>query len=177
MIKDNHLLAGSLLRTFGTKGEIILKFKNDLPEKIKKLESIFVEVDGKLVPFFIVAIQEKSINTALVKLEGIDSEKKAHEFVNADFYLSESQIKFLDYSAEEFIDITGYVVKDQHNKLVGQVIEFIDIPENPLLKVKTSANELLLPANDELIIEVDDDERVILLHVADGIIDLDSFNF
>jgi len=173
MIKDNHFLAGSLLRTFGSKGEIILKFKNDLPEKIKKMESIFIEVDGKLVPFFIVAIQGKSMNTALVKLEGIDSEKKAHEFINADFYLSESQIKILDYSTEEYIDITGYTVKDQHNTLVGYVLEFIDIPENPLLKVKTSANELLLPANDELIIEVDDDERYILLHIVDGLSDMD----
>jgi 16S rRNA processing protein RimM len=176
-MKDNHSLAGSLLRTFGTKGEIILKFEKDLPEKIKKLESIFIKVDGKLVPFFIVAIQEKSINTALVKLEGIDSEKKAQEFINADFYLPESQIKILDDSTEESIDITGYIVKDQHNKFVGQVIEFLDIPENPLLKVKTSANELFLPANDQLIIGVNDDERVILLHVAEGIIDLDSFNF
>ncbi|HSH52760.1 MAG TPA: ribosome maturation factor RimM [Bacteroidales bacterium] len=171
MTKDNHYLAGFLLRAFGHRGEIILKFKNDFSGKIKKMESIFIEVDGKLVPFFIVGIQEKSANIVLVKIEGIDSEKKAHEFIGADFYLSEQQIKLIDYSTEEYIDITGYEVRDQHNKLIGKVVEFIDIPENPLLKVKiSSTNELLLPANDELIIEVDDDERYVLLHIVDGML-------
>ncbi|MDY6799760.1 MAG: ribosome maturation factor RimM [Bacteroidota bacterium] len=173
MIKDNHFLAGSLLRTFGTKGEIILKFKNDLPEKIKKLESIFIEVDGKLVPFFIVAIQEKSMNTALVKLEELDSKKKTQEFIGANFYLSHQQIKSIDYQTEEFVDVAGYEVINQMNQLIGHVVEFIDIPENPLLKVKTPTTELLLPANDDLIIEVDDNEQYIILHIADGIIDLD----
>ena len=173
MNKGDHFLTGSLLRTFGTKGEIILSFKNDLPEKIQKLESIFIEADGKLVPFFIVSIREKSINTALVKLEGLDNEKKSQEFIGADFYLSEQQIKSIDYQANDFIDVTGYEVINQQNQLIGHVVEFIDIPKNPLLKVKTPASELLLPANDDLIIEVDDDEQYIILHIADGIADLD----
>ena len=76
MKKDDHYLAGSLLRTFGTKGEIILKFNTDLPEKIKQLESIFIDVDGKLVPFFIVEIKKKSNDSAAVKLEGLETDLK-----------------------------------------------------------------------------------------------------
>ncbi|HKL09107.1 MAG TPA: ribosome maturation factor RimM [Bacteroidales bacterium] len=173
MNKEDHYLTGSILRPFGTKGEVILKFKNDIPEKIKKLESIFIEVDGKLVPFFIYTLREKSADTVLAKLEGVDNEMKLKELIGADFYLSPQQIKRIDYLIEEFIDITGYEVKDQYNKHIGHVLEFVDIPENPLLKVKTSAAELLLPANDDLIIEVDDDERYILLNVVDGLSDLD----
>ncbi|MEE4196597.1 MAG: ribosome maturation factor RimM [Bacteroidales bacterium] len=173
MNKDDHQRTGSLLRSFGAKGEVILKFENDLPEKIKKLESIFIVVDGKLVPFFIDTIREKSINTAVVKLEGIDREEKVREYIGAAFYLSKQQIQQIAYTVDEYPDVAGYEVINQHNQHVGRVVEFIDIPGNPLLKVQTPASEILIPANDELIIEVDDDLRHILMHIIDGLSDMD----
>lgn len=173
MKKDDLYLSGSLLRSFGTKGEIILKFNNDLSENIKQLESIFIDVDGKLVPFFIVDIQRKSLDTATVKIEDLDSDLQTQEFIGADFYLSKKQLAIFNGLLDENIDVTGYEVKDQRNQFIGTVLEFIDIQENPVLKVKINNNEVLLPANDELIIEVDDDQRYIVLHIPDGLIDTD----
>ena len=173
MKKDDHYLLGSLLKTTGIKGEIILKFNNDLPEKIKKLESILVEVDQKLVPFFIEEIKPKSTLTAVVKIEGLDSEEKSSEFIDSDFYITKDQVKILKISTEEYIDVVGYLVKDHNNNDIGEVIEFIDIPENPLLNVKASNGEFLIPAKDELIIEVDDDLRIIQLQIPDGLFNLE----
>ena len=173
MKKDDHYLLGSLLKTTGIKGEIILKFNNDLPEKIKKLESILVEVDQKLVPFFIEEIKPKSTLTAVVKIEGLDSEEKSSEFIDSDFYITKDQVKILKISTEEYIDVVGYLVKDHNNNDIGEVIEFIDIPENPLLNVKASNGEFLIPAKDELIIEVDDDLKIIQLQIPDGLFNLE----
>ncbi len=173
MKKDDHFLAGSLLKSSGIKGEVILKFNNDCPEEIQKLESIFIDVDNKLVPFFIEKIKSKSTSTAVVKLEDIDQEEKATEFSGSEFYISHEQVKVLNISADEPIDVSGYKVKDQNNKLVGEVIEYIDITKNPLLNVKTESGEVLIPAKDELIIEVDDDLQEILINIPEGLLDLD----
>ncbi|MFP4024075.1 MAG: ribosome maturation factor RimM [Thiohalospira sp.] len=171
--KDEYFLAGSLLRTFGTKGEIILHFKKGLPKKINQLESILVDVDGKLVPFFIHNIQPKSSDTVLVKIEGLDNDTKNQEFVGADFYLSNIQKEVLNYSIDIDIDVIGYEVRDSKNRFVGNVIELIDIAENPLLRVKTEKKEILLPANDELVIEVDDDFGYIILTIPNGLLEID----
>lgn len=173
MKSDDHFLTGSLLRTFGTKGEIILHFKNGLPKKMNQLESILVEVDGKLVPFFIHHIQPKSSDTVLVKIEGLDNDTKSQEFVGADFYLSNKQLEILNYSVDIDIDVTGYEVRDTKNRFVGNVIEIIDIAKNPVLRVKTDKKEILLPANDELVIEVDDDLGYIILTIPNGLLDID----
>ena len=175
MKKDDHYLLGSLLKTTGIKGEIILKFNNDCPEEIQKLESILVEVDQKLVPFFIEEIQPKSSLTAIVKFEGLDSEQKSSEFIDSNFYISFDQVKLLQISLDDFIDVVGYMVKDQNNISIGEVIEFIDITENPLLNVKTDQGEVLIPAKDELIIEVDDDLKTIQLQIIEGLFNLDEF--
>lgn len=172
MKKDDHYFTGSLLKTTGNKGEVILKFNSDLSDEILKLESILIEVDGKLVPFFIETIKVKSNTTVIVKFEDIDAEEKSTEFIDSEFYISKKQKTELKIDTSNYIDVTGYTVKDQNSKIVGSVIEFIDFAKNPLLNIKTETQEVLVPANEDLIIEVDDDARVILLNIPEGLIDL-----
>ncbi|MFC2151883.1 ribosome maturation factor RimM [Bacteroidota bacterium] len=173
MKKDDHYLLGSLLKTIGIKGEILLKFNYDCPEEIQKLESIFIDVDNKLVPFFIEEIRLRSSSTAIVKLEGLNEDTKSIEFVGSEFYISFDQVKKLQIESEQNIDVIDYKVYDQNKLLIGKVIEFIDIPENPLLNVKTEKNELLIPAKDELIIEIDDDLMEIHVNIPEGLFDID----
>lgn len=172
MKKEDHYLLGSLLKTTGIKGEIILKFNNDLSEEILKLESIFVEVDGKLVPFFIEQIKIKSSQTVIVKIDDLDSDLKSSEFVGYNFYISKTQKEEFDLDVDEYIEVEGYKVKDQKDNLIGTVIEFIDISKNPLLNIKTSNGEVLIPAKEELIIEIDDELQIIYINIPDGLIDV-----
>jgi 16S rRNA processing protein RimM len=172
MKKDDHYALGSLLKTSGIKGEIILKFTNDCPEEIQKLESIFIDVDNKLVPFFIEEIRPKSGNTATVKLEGLDDEIESSEFVGAEFYISYDQVKEHQFESDEYIDVAGYKVFDQNNMCIGEVLEFIDISENPLLSIQSEKGEFLVPAKDELIIEMNDHLKEIHLIVAEGLLDM-----
>jgi 16S rRNA processing protein RimM len=172
MKKDDHYLLGSLLKTKGIKGEIIIKFNNDCSEEIQKLESIFIDVDNKLVPFFIENIKLKTLSTSIVKLEGIDEEEKAIEFIGSDFYISVDQSEVLQINKVESIDITGYKVIDQNKNNIGVVLDFIDISKNPLLNVKTDNGEILIPAKDELIIEIDDDLQEIILNIPEGLLDI-----
>jgi 16S rRNA processing protein RimM len=172
MKKDDHYLTGSLLKTTGMKGEIILKFNNDLPDEILKLESILVEVDGKLVPFFIENSKIKSNQTLIVQIEGLDSDQKSQEFIGADFYISKKQKEATGVDVSEFIDVLGYQVKDQNDVLIGTVIEFVDIAKNPLLNVKTSQGEKLIPAGEDLILDLDDQLQIIYLEIPDGLLDL-----
>jgi 16S rRNA processing protein RimM len=172
--KDDHFLLGSLFKTTGVKGEIVARFTNVVPAKMNKMESVFIEIDGKLVPFFIEYFKEKSSNTALIKFEGINSESQAQEYLGAAIYLPAENKKLLDKELDDFIDVVGYVVKDQNYEVVGKVLEFIENSSNPLLLVETPKNEILIPAHDDLIIEVDDDEKYIVIELADGIMDLDE---
>lgn len=172
--KDDHFELGSLLKTTGIKGEIIARFNNEIPKKLNKLESVFVEIDGKLVPFFIENIQIKSNYTASIKFEGVIDEQKAKEYIGCTFYLPSEYKSIIGISDEDNIEVIGYTVKDQSYKTVGTVLEYFENTENPLLLVKTLQHEILIPAHDDLIIEVDDDEKQIILEIADGIMDLEE---
>jgi len=57
MQKEDCYFLGKITRKHGLSGNLILKLDTDQPEIYKKLESIFVEINGLLVPFFIEKIK------------------------------------------------------------------------------------------------------------------------
>jgi 16S rRNA processing protein RimM len=53
MRKEDCYLLGKITRRHGLAGNVILKLDTDQPELYNKLESIFVEINGLLVPFLL----------------------------------------------------------------------------------------------------------------------------
>ena len=70
--KDNCILLGTLAKPHGTRGSLIVRFSGLKAEDIKKRGLVFVEIDGLPVPFFIESFQEKTEDTVILKMEGID---------------------------------------------------------------------------------------------------------
>jgi len=172
--KDNCLLLGSLFKANGIKGEVILRFLNNISEKIKKMESVFIEIDGKLVPFFIENFKEKSINSAVVKLELVDNELQASEFIGCNFYILGDPNSSIDNNENDYESVIGYTLKDQDMKDIGKIVEYIEIPGNPLLRVQTEKTELLIPAHDDLIVEIDDDQKYVSIQITEGLLEIDD---
>ena len=154
--KDSCLLLGSLFKANGIKGEVILRFLNNISEKIKKMESVFIEIDGKLVPFF------------------IENELQALEFIGCNFYTLGNQNSSIDNSENDYESVIGYILKDQDMNDIGKIVEYIEIPGNPLLRVQTEKTQLLIPAHDDLIVEIDDDQKYVAIQIAEGLLEIED---
>ena len=50
---DDFSVCGRIVKVFGSKGELVARIGLDDPDKISNKESIFVEFDNGLIPFFI----------------------------------------------------------------------------------------------------------------------------
>jgi len=95
------------------------------------------------------------------------------EFIGLDFYISFEQVDLLQVETAELIELVNYKVFDQESKFIGVVLEFIDIPKNPLLNVKTERGEVLIPANEEVILEINDIKKEIKLTISEGLMEID----
>src|SRR6056297_1380694 len=96
---------GKVLKSHGKNGEVIINSDLELPENFTKVESIFLEIEGGLVPFFVEHIWLKSSQTAILKLEDIDSVEQANELTECDWYLPLDSWEELEHGDSQSFEV------------------------------------------------------------------------
>jgi len=76
MTIEDHFRVGTILKPKGLKGELHLYVDFDGLQDIK-FTSIFIEIAGKLVPYFVSSIKYLQKNAAYLILEDVDTIEKA----------------------------------------------------------------------------------------------------
>lgn len=170
---------GKFQKTHALKGELnaILDIESDF---IAEGNALIIEIDGIYVPFYAQSIRPKGSTSYLIKLDCINSEEEAKVFVNKLIYALKSELApFLELEEEELLDdedLIGYRILDATNNDVIGTIEKVDsTTENLLFVIKTNEGDnIYVPAVDEFIQEVDDEEKIIKMILPDGLIDLNK---
>ncbi len=170
--KDDCILFGSIGKPHGTKGAFVLLLRNIKANEIKKRDSVFVEIDGLLVPFFIELFQPSSNDAVLVKVEDLDSESKAKSFSGLNVYVSKDKISKKKKSMDQPFELSGFSVIDVKKGFIGVVFDIADIAGNPLLIVQQGKQEILIPWHEDIILQVDQKKKEIQIEAPEGLFDL-----
>ncbi len=170
--KEELSLIGKLTKTHGIKGELSLQVKNEYLE-ISEFPYIVCEIDGIYVPFFVEETRPKTNLTVLVKLENIDSEPKARELTGLNVFLPKNMLDDSDISSEfGWDDFIGFSVTDETQGYLGKITAVDESTINVLFCIENNENELLIPANEDLIIEINPKEKTMLISIPDGLLNL-----
>ncbi len=178
MIEHSNISAiGKFQKTHALKGELNAILDID-PIFLEEGNAAIVEIDGILVPFYTASVRPKGSTSFLIRLDGIDTEGEAKNFVNKIIYALKSELaSFLDVDESEITDdedLIGYQIFDiESNEPIGRITG-IDSSTSNLLFIVESADgeEIFVPAADEFIISIDDDKKLIEMNLPSGLIDL-----
>lgn len=174
MIKEEDVFKiGRFAKPHGVKGELSLLTTCDLFDDSED-PYIVCDMDGILVPFFIEEYRYKSDSVILVKLEYVDTEEAAREFVNREVYYSaeavdEGDNRIGDMTWDSFI---GYTVSDKQHGVLGPIVDVDTHTINILLHIDYKGEELLFPAAEELITTIDHASRQMEVLLPDGLLEL-----
>ncbi|MDL2220947.1 ribosome maturation factor RimM [Parabacteroides sp. OttesenSCG-928-N08] len=174
MIKQEEVFKiGRFAKPHGVKGELALVSKSLLFEEAED-PYIVCDIDGILVPFFIESFRYKSDSVVLLKLEYVDNEESAREFVNLDVYypLEEVEPDQISGTGMEWEHFIGYSVSAKEHGLLGRVVEVDESTINVILHIDYNGGVLLFPAADELISEVNHPNKQLTVLVPEGLLDL-----
>ena len=163
---------GRIGKPHGVKGEVNLMFSDDAFDRTEA-EYLILNVDGILVPFFMEEYRFRSDETALVKFCDIDTQEQARELVNCEVYFPR-HLAMQDDDDLTWAAIIGFhLIDDNNQQTIGTVTDVDETTENVLFVVTTEqGDEVLIPASEELVHDVDYEERVIRMEVPDGILEL-----
>ena len=168
MNKDEFIEVGSIIKCQGFKGELKISLLHSRIN-LQNEEPIFVEINQKLVPFFIEHFQIFA-SDFVVKLEDVNSVEKARELIELNVFLPKNNVEVIE--SVQFDFVVGYEVQDKKVGSLGKILEIEELPHQYLAKVIYKGKEILLPLNEEIILGINDEEKIISTELPDGLLDI-----
>ncbi|SDW47967.1 16S rRNA processing protein RimM [Lutibacter oricola] len=172
MRKEDCFYLGKIVRKHSFRGEVVAKLDTDEPELYKELESVFVELNNNLVPFFI----EKSLlqkgNQLRLAFEDISTEDDADNILGSGLYLPLEFLPKLTGNKFYFHEIIGFQIEDVNFGKVGEIVAVNDSSAQPLFEVDANGKEVFIPMIDDFIKVVDRTNNKIIVETPEGLINL-----
>ena len=163
---------GKIAKKFSFKGEVLVFLDTDEPEMYEDLESMFVEFNGQLVPFFIENASIHRTKFLRVLFEDMSSEEDADRIIGCEVYLPLSMLPKLEGDKFYFHEIIGFEVQDQRLGFIGNITAVNDSNAQTLFEIEYNGIQILVPMIDEFIIKLDRENKTIHLNTPDGLVDL-----
>jgi 16S rRNA processing protein RimM len=172
MQKSECFFLGKIVKKYSYKGELLVKLDTDEPELYEHMDSVFIEVRDKLLPFFIESSQLHKSELLRIKFEDVNTEDDADSLMKSNLYLPLQFLPKLGEGKFYFHDIIGFKVEDKNFGHVGIIKAINDSTAQSLFEIDRDGIEILIPMNDEFISKVDKTNKVIFVNTPEGLIDL-----
>ena len=170
-LKDCFYL-GKITKKYSFKGELIISLDTDEPEIYKNLKSVFININGRLIPYFIEKSKSQKKATLRVKFEDINSEEEALSIINKEVYLPLENLPELKGKKFYYHEIIGYNVVDTNHGNIGLIIKVEDKTSQSIFVIKNNGKEILIPVNDNIIQMINRKNKTIHITAPNGLIDL-----
>ncbi|QCK13267.1 ribosome maturation factor RimM [Mangrovivirga cuniculi] len=162
---------GYITRLHGVQGELQIFIDSDNPEEYSEMESVFVEIDGQLVPFFIESLSVKG-NKGIIAFEDIQTLEEAEKMKGHGLYLPLQALPELTGNQFYYHEIVGFKIIDENQGELGVVNHIINHPGQDLIVMDFKDSEVLIPVNDVILKGLDRDEKILKVDLPDGLLDV-----
>ncbi len=168
MIKESEVYQiGVLNKPHGVKGEMSFTFTTDVWDRAEA-EYLICMVDGILVPFFLEEYRFRTDHSALVKFQGMDTVEEVQEMSGWKVYFPYAltpQDEEDEYTWQYFI---GFCIQNTNGHDLGIITAVDESTSNILFEV----GELLVPAAEELIQDINHEGKRIIMQLPEGLTEL-----
>ena len=172
MKKEDCFYLGRIVKKYSFKGELLAKLDTDQPELYENLDAMFVQVRNNLIPFFIESSQLHKSDLLRIKFEDVDTEADADALIKSEMYLPLEFLPKLEGNKFYFHEIIGFKITDKTFGEIGIINAIHDSTAQALFEVDKDGIEILIPMNDEFIVEVNRETKTIMVETPEGLIDL-----
>jgi 16S rRNA processing protein RimM len=165
---DCKILLGRITKIHGNDGSVSVKLEQEFIGNLPEMESVFLETEGKPVPFFIYSYEYNGGDTVRFQFQGYRSYDKLAEFSGCRIFLTSVPDSYEKDDSSE--DLTGFTVYSSLNKVTGTVTETIINPGQILLLISNpGGKEMLIPFHEDLIVSIDRKKKKIIMNLPEGL--------
>ncbi len=172
MRKEDCFYLGKIAKKFSFKGEVLIYLDTDEPELYENMESVFVEFNKNLVPFFIENSSIHKNDFLRVQFEDVDNEEEADKLLGAAVYLPLSLLPKLEGNKFYFHEVIGFEIEDQRIGVFGKIQSINDSTAQPLFEVLNGDVEILIPMIDHFLVKIDRENKIVIMNLPEGLVEM-----
>jgi 16S rRNA processing protein RimM len=172
MQHDNCYLLGYIVRTHGIKGEVMFFMDVDDPFQYEEMDSVFVEIKGELIPYFIEHVNIQRQGKAIVRLEGISTIEAAEPLVGKSLYMPLDVLDELDEGQFYYHEIEGFTVVDATLGTLGTITTVYSFESQNLIGMNYQGSEVLIPIIDQFVLRADKMTKELHVSLPEGLLDV-----
>lgn len=171
ILRDEIFPIGQINKPHGLNGEMAFTTQSTILQEVD-VPFVILEPEGLFVPFYIESVRMNTDTTGMIKLERIDSEEQAREFIGQTIYLQNMFLDEMDETEFEVDYFVGFEIIESAKGNIGKITAVDDSTVNMLFIVEHDGEEILIPVADEFITEIDHKKRRIYFRLPEGLLDL-----
>ncbi len=167
------ILLGRITKASGYEGAVTVKLERSFIGKIPEMESVFLEIDGRPVPFFITGLEYPGDDSLRISFRYYESADSVIAFKGCRVFLTSGEEN--SDTDESLAELAGYTVYDEKNNVAGVIEKVIQNPGQVLLSIKSPAGrEILVPLHEDLVVKFDRAERKLVIKIPEGLTEINT---
>lgn len=168
---EQFLRVGVISSTHGVRGEVKVFPTTDDPARFKKLKTVILDTKKEQKTLEITGVKFFK-NQVILKFKGIDNINDVEKYKGMDLLISREDAVPLEENENFIIDLIDMTVITDTGETLGTLVDVLQTGANDVYIVKTAANkEVLLPAIKDCILDVNVEEKRMLVHILEGLLD------
>jgi 16S rRNA processing protein RimM len=172
MAYKNDILLGRIIKVSGYEGAVTVKLEKTFTENIPQMESVFLEIEGRPVPFFISGLDYSGADILKLWFEGYDTVEKISEFAGCRIFLT-NEIPDESNKKPDNQLLIGYQVHTQEDQLLGPISDIISNHGQWLLNViSLDKKNILIPFHEDFIISIDRNRKIVVMDIPEGLLEI-----
>jgi 16S rRNA processing protein RimM len=172
MHKDECFYLGKIAKKFSFKGEVLIYLDTDEPELYENMESVFVELNNNLVPFFIENSSLHKNDFLRVRFEDVVNEEDADAIIGCPIYLPLKMLPKLEGNKFYYHEVIGFEIEDKRLGVFGIIQSINDSTAQPLFEVLNGEVEILIPMIDHFLVKIDRENKKVIMDLPEGLIEM-----
>jgi 16S rRNA processing protein RimM len=168
----DYFLLGKILKSHGTAGQMRIMTEERLKSYIVPDTFIFLDLSGSKVPFRVTDVDDHA--HFVVSLEDINNKDQSDALNGREFWIPLDQVQPRHLKSPKNLNDKWdhYTLVDQLTDRSFPVLRTEEFPQQLMAVIETGGKELYVPLNDQLIQSIDRGQKIIVMEIPEGLLDL-----
>jgi 16S rRNA processing protein RimM len=165
---------GKIVKPQGIKGEVKAEIITSFPDHFLDLGELYIDIDSKLQAYPVEAVRISG-RFVYIKFSDIRTRNDADLLRNKELLIPDDELMPLDKDEFYIHSIVGMDVYSENGTHLGSISDVVQNVSGDIYVIKNPDDaEILVPAVKEFILEINQDERRMVIRVIDGLLDVNE---